>query len=123
MKYLEEGDILYKLVYYPEIYLDIYYVNSIVNYRKYDNTMLILTTAIIGEHSFTSWIECTVNIDKLISMPLYSITSDKAKEMEEKYKAKTEELDNFIKNETPVTLWRKDIDELEKELKKEGMSN
>ena len=61
-----------------------------------------------------------VNIDKLISMPLYSITSDKAKEMEEKYKAKVEELDNFIKNETPVTLWLKDIDELEKELKKEG---
>ena len=61
-----------------------------------------------------------VNIDKLIAMPLYSITSDKAKEMEEKYKAKTEELDNFIKNETPITLWLRDIDELEKELKKEG---
>lgn len=61
-----------------------------------------------------------VNIDKLIAMPLYSITSDKAKEMEEKYKAKVEELDNFIKNETPITLWLRDIDELEKELKKEG---
>jgi DNA topoisomerase-2 len=61
-----------------------------------------------------------VNIDKLISMPLYSITSDKAKEMEEKYQAKVVELDNFIKNETPVTLWLKDIDALEKELKKEG---
>lgn len=60
------------------------------------------------------------NIDKLIAMPLYSITSDKAKEMEEKYKAKVEELDNFIKNETPITLWLRDIDELEKELKKEG---
>lgn len=61
-----------------------------------------------------------VNIDKLIAMPLYSITSDKAKEMEEKYKVKVEELDNFIKNETPITLWLRDIDELEKELKKEG---
>ena len=61
-----------------------------------------------------------INIDKLISMPLYSITSDKAKEMEEKYQAKVEELDNFIKNETPITLWLRDIDELEKELKKEG---
>lgn len=76
MKHLEEGDILYKLVYYPEIYLDIYYVNSIVNYRKYDNTMLILTTAIIGEHSFISWIECTVNIDKLIKRKSYSTTSE-----------------------------------------------
>lgn len=64
-----------------------------------------------------------INIDKLIAMPLYSITSDKAKEMEEKYQAKVEELDNFIKNETPVTLWLKDIDELEKYLKKEGRIN
>ena len=76
MKHLEKGDILYKLVYYPDIHLDIYYVNSIVNYRKYDNTMLILTTAIIGEHSFTSWIECTVNIDKLIKRKPYSIRSE-----------------------------------------------
>lgn len=61
-----------------------------------------------------------VNIDKLISMPLYSITADKAKEVEEKYKAKVIELDNFIKNETATTLWLKDIEALEKELKKEG---
>lgn len=61
-----------------------------------------------------------VNIDKLIAMPLYSITADKAKEMEDKLKIKKAELDDFVKNETPKTLWLKDIDALEKELKKEG---
>ncbi|MCF0126010.1 MAG: hypothetical protein HUJ68_09725 [Clostridia bacterium] len=61
------------------------------------------------------------NIEKLISMPLYSITSDKAKEMEEKLKAKKTELKDFTANETAITLWQKDLDLLEKELKKEGL--
>ena len=60
-----------------------------------------------------------VNIDTLIGMPLYSITADKAAEIEKRWKDKLAEL-NAFKLETPVTIWTKDLDNLEKELKKEG---
>jgi hypothetical protein len=52
-------------------------------------------------------------------MPLYSITADKAAEIEKRWKDKLAEL-NAFKLETPVTIWTKDLDNLEKELKKEG---
>lgn len=58
-------------------------------------------------------------IDKLISMPLYSLTIDKVKELEDKVKAKTAEL-KAMKTATPQSLWSKDIDELEVNLKKTG---
>lgn len=57
-----------------------------------------------------------VNIDKLLAMPLYSMTEDKAKEIEAKWKAKTAEL-NAMKNETPESIWTKDLADLEKALK------
>ena len=59
-------------------------------------------------------------IDKLISMPLYSITIDKAKEIEKKWKDKIKEREAMEK-ETPENYWLKDINELETALKKEGI--
>lgn len=61
-----------------------------------------------------------INIDSLISMPLYSITADKAAEIEKRWKDKQVEL-NAFKQETPITIWTKDLNNLEKELKKEGI--
>lgn len=58
-------------------------------------------------------------VEKLVAMPLYSITIDKAKEIEKKWKDKIKERQTMEK-ETPENLWSKDIDELEKELTKEG---
>lgn len=60
-----------------------------------------------------------VNIDKLISIPLYSITKDKAEEAKKRVDDKKAELE-LIKKETPENLWKKDIDDLKKVLKKEG---
>ena len=54
-----------------------------------------------------------INIDKLISMPLYSITEDKALEIENKWKNKIAELAS-MKKETAISLWKKDLKELEK---------
>lgn len=59
-------------------------------------------------------------IERLLGMPLYSITSDKAKEIEKKWKDKVKEREAMEK-ETPESQWSKDIDELEEELKKEGI--
>ena len=59
-------------------------------------------------------------IDKLLAMPLYSLTIDKAKEIEKKWKDKIKELE-AMKAATPESLWLKDIEELEAELKKTGV--
>lgn len=56
-------------------------------------------------------------IDRLLAMPLYSITEDKAKEIEAKWKEKKLEIAN-MKKETPENLWSKDLSELEKVLSK-----
>ena len=58
-----------------------------------------------------------VNIDKLISMPLYSITEDKAKEFKKKWDEKIKELEAY-KLETPESIWKKDLVALEKVIKK-----
>lgn len=60
------------------------------------------------------------NIEKLISIPAYSFTKEKADEAKNKLQVKKEELD-AMKNETPESLWLKDLDELETKLKKEGL--
>ena len=59
------------------------------------------------------------NISNLISIPLYSITADKAEEAKMKVENKKKEIED-MKKETPESLWAKDLDELEKTLKKEG---
>lgn len=61
-----------------------------------------------------------VNIEKLLAMPLYSITEDKAKELEKKWKDKIAELEK-MKVETPENLWKNDISELESKLKKANL--
>lgn len=58
-------------------------------------------------------------IDKLVSLPLYSITTDKAKEIEKRWKDKIAEREAMEK-ETPENYWLKDLKELEEALKKEG---
>lgn len=58
-------------------------------------------------------------IDKLLAMPLYSITKDKAAEIKQKLQDLKDQVD-VMKNETPESMWIKDLNELEKELKKEG---
>lgn len=52
-------------------------------------------------------------IDQLLSMPLYSITSEKAEEIRKKYEDKAKELE-AMKKETPVSLWKKDLVAFEK---------
>lgn len=59
-------------------------------------------------------------IDRLLAMPLYSITADKAKEIEKKWKDKIKERE-AMEQETPESVWSKDLNELEAELKKEGI--
>lgn len=54
-------------------------------------------------------------IDKLLSMPIYSLTSDKIIELNKKMENKYLELE-AMKKETPVSLWKKDLKELEKKL-------
>ena len=61
-----------------------------------------------------------INIEKLLSMPLYSITEDKAKELEKKWKDKVAELEK-MKTEVPENLWKKDIMDLEAKLKKANL--
>lgn len=60
-----------------------------------------------------------INIDRLISIPLYSVTEDKAEEAKKKLEDKKVELES-MKKETPENVWVKDLDELEKALKKVG---
>lgn len=55
------------------------------------------------------------SIDKLVSMPIYSLTTDKIKELEKKLADKRSELEEMRK-ETPITVWDKDLAELEKKL-------
>lgn len=55
-------------------------------------------------------------IERLLGMPMYSITSDKAAEIEKKWKEKTKELE-AMKTATPESVWLQDIEELEKVLK------
>lgn len=57
-------------------------------------------------------------IDKLVSLPLYSITTDKAKEIEKRWKDKIAEREAMEK-ETPENYWLNDLKELEEALKKE----
>ena len=52
-------------------------------------------------------------VDKLLNMPLVSITKEKAEEAKEKWAQKAKELE-IMKQETPKTLWEKDLAELEK---------
>ena len=54
-------------------------------------------------------------IEKLLNMPLYSITIDKANELQKKWKNKIQELE-VMKAATPEKLWSQDIDELEAKL-------
>lgn len=56
-----------------------------------------------------------VNIEKLISLPMYWMTEDKAKEIENKWKDKVAEQKAYAL-ETPQSLWEKDLKELEKTL-------
>ena len=52
-------------------------------------------------------------IERLLAMPLYSITFEKAEEIRKRYEAKVKELDDMRK-ETPVSIWKKDLIALEK---------
>ena len=52
-------------------------------------------------------------IQKLISMPLYSLTKEKADEAKIKYENKLKELED-MKKETPKSLWEKDLKLIEK---------
>lgn len=54
-------------------------------------------------------------VDRLLAMPLYSITEEKALEAKKKWEQKEEELEK-MKKENPVTLWKKDLDALEKKI-------
>lgn len=54
-----------------------------------------------------------VNVEKLLNMPLISITEERAAEAKSKWEAKEAELE-AMKHETPSSLWKKDLDELEK---------
>lgn len=51
-------------------------------------------------------------IDKLISMPIYSLTEDKVEELKKRLENKILELEK-MKKETPITLWKNDLKELE----------
>lgn len=53
------------------------------------------------------------NIEKLIGIPIYSITEDKALEIKERWENKKKELE-AMKKETSANLWLKDLEELEK---------
>jgi len=52
-------------------------------------------------------------IDKLLGMPIYSLTIDKAEDLKEKLENKRKELSS-MKEETPITIWKKDLEELKK---------
>lgn len=54
-----------------------------------------------------------INIEKLIGIPIYSITEDKALEIKERWENKIKELE-AMKKETSANLWLKDLEELEK---------
>lgn len=54
-------------------------------------------------------------IEKLLTMPIYSITLEKAEEAKKKWLEKEAELEQ-MKKETPKSLWLKDLEELEREL-------
>ena len=69
MKYLKVGDILYKVVYDPEICLEIYYVKYIRK-SEWDNTSFVRLTPIIG-HVHHCWLENTANFNKLIKHKPY----------------------------------------------------
>lgn len=55
-------------------------------------------------------------IDKLLGMPLYSITNEKAEEAKNKYENKLKELEE-MKKQTPESLWKEDLKVLKKEIK------
>ena len=57
--------------------------------------------------------------EKLIALPIYSLTKDKAAEAKQKVADKKVELEE-MKKETPENVWLKDLDALEAKLKKEG---
>lgn len=61
-----------------------------------------------------------IEIDRLISLPIYSLTKDKADEAKKKISDKKLELES-MKKETPESIWSKDLDELEAILKKCGL--
>lgn len=53
------------------------------------------------------------NIEKLLNMPLISITKERAEEAKKKYDSKVLELE-AMKKETPSSLWKRDLKDLEK---------
>jgi DNA topoisomerase-2 len=57
--------------------------------------------------------------EKLIALPIYNLTKDKAAEAKQKVADKEVELEE-MKKETPEDVWLKDLDALEAKLKKEG---
>ena len=57
--------------------------------------------------------------ERLIALPIYNLTKDKAAEAKQKIADKKAELEE-MKKETPENLWLKDLDALEAKLKKEG---
>ena len=59
-------------------------------------------------------------VDRLIALPIYSLTKDKAAEAKQKAADKKAELEE-MKKETPEDIWLKDLDELETKLKKDGL--
>lgn len=68
MKYLKCDDILYRLVYIPDIHLEVYQVNYID--RKFDvgyQQNFVMLTPIIG-NLIGIWIETNVNLNKLIKI-------------------------------------------------------
>ena len=69
MKYLKVGDILYRVVYDPEICLEIYYV-GFIRKSNCDNTSFVELRSIIGNNR-NYWLENTANFNKLIKYRKY----------------------------------------------------
>ena len=55
-------------------------------------------------------------IDRLTSLPIYSLTLDKAQEAKDRLDMKMKELEEFRK-ETPESQWTRDLDAIESALK------
>ena len=68
---LKIGDIIYILHYYPEIYLEIYIIESITLPRYWPNESVLHLRPIVGEPiEHPLWIEDTLNLNKLIKRPV-----------------------------------------------------
>lgn len=68
---LKKGDTIYILHYYPEIYLEIYIIGSIVLPRYIQTESLLTLKPIVGGPMIRPlWIEDTLNLNKLIKRPV-----------------------------------------------------